>query len=164
MKLIKISMNEINNPNISLRQISSEVNVFDKEFQQFVDDFLSFFIELNKGVGIAAPQIGKNIRVAIINSKRKDGEEPFVIINPEIIEYSGLDSSYDEGCLSIPGYKGKVIRKNLLHVRYQDRFANIIENHFEGFEARVFNHEIDHLNGILYTDRMNSEDRVYTTE
>lgn len=84
-----------------------------------------------------------------------------MIVNPKILNYSGEETSFDEGCFSLPGIKGKVYRKNEISVKYQDRYGKTIRRKVNGFESRVFQHEIDHLNGILFTDRMRKEDSIY---
>lgn len=161
MRLVTLTKNEININKSPLRFACKPIISFENDFQLFIDDFILFFKGLERGVGLAAPQVGHNIRVAIINSERKNGEEPFVIVNPVITDYYGEETFYDEGCLSIPGFKGKVNRKNGIKVTYRDRNGKLINRDVEGFESRVFQHEIDHLNGILFTDRMRKEDSIY---
>ena len=102
------------------------------------------------GVGIAAPQIGKNLQVAIVEV---DEEDRFELINPEIIESSG-ESVDVEGCLSIPHTYGTVKRADEIMVRYFDREGEEMEVQAFGYLARAIQHEIDHLNGVLFIDKM----------
>ena len=102
------------------------------------------------GVGIAAPQIGKNLQVAIVEV---DEEDRFELINPEIIESSG-ESVDVEGCLSIPHTYGTVKRADEITVRYFDREGEEMEAQAFGYLARAIQHEIDHLNGVLFIDKM----------
>lgn len=160
-KLITLTKGEINTKETTLRIPCVSITKFDDKFQEFVDELISCFKSLGRGVGLAAPQLGNNICVAVVNSGRNNGEKPFVIVNPKILNYSGEETSFDEGCFSLPGIKGKVYRKNKISVRYQNRYGKTIRRQINGFESRVFQHEIDHLNGILFTDRMRKEVSIY---
>lgn len=101
------------------------------------------------GVGLAAPQIGQNIALAVINSK--DGA--FCLINPKIIKKSWARELGQEGCLSVPGIFGKVRRHKKITLIYLDREGKKIKLTAQGLMARVLQHEIDHLNGILFIDK-----------
>lgn len=122
-----------------------------------IEDMLDTMYETN-GVGLAAPQVGVLKRIVVIDV----GEGPIVLINPEIIETSG-EQTGDEGCLSVPGKAGCVTRPNYVKVKAQD--INLKEVIFEGEEllARAFCHEIDHLDGHLYVEKVEGElhDSVY---
>jgi len=114
------------------------------------------------GVGLAAPQIGKGIRIFLVDTVQiqKEGEEDKGIktafINAEILEENGDDWAYEEGCLSIPHVRGDVERPEQVTIRYQDEsFVEHIET-FEGVNARVIQHEYDHIEGILFTDKLSS--------
>jgi peptide deformylase len=140
-------------------------DVLRPEFQQFLDDLIQSGEE-NMGVGIAAPQVGNNLRAFILALKpsprypHSPTLEPTAIVNPEILQTFGPVGKDWEGCLSVPGYRGLVPRPNGIRVRYLDRFGATQEATLEGFIARVFQHEFDHLEGILYPDRMDKEDRL----
>lgn len=114
-----------------------------------------------EGVGLAAPQIGLPIRVFVIDLDCLSEDEPqfkgyqLTMINPEIIERSGDDVTMNEGCLSIPGINESVTRKNKIVVNYFDENFVEHEKTFEGFEARVIQHEYDHLEGHTFIDRIN---------
>ena len=130
-----------------LRKTSKEITVINDRIKILLDDMIDTMINAN-GVGLAAPQVGVLRRAIVIDI----GEGPIKIINPEIIESSGglVDV---EGCLSVPNITGTVERPEKLKVKYQDTdgVEKIIE--VSGILARVFCHEIDHLDGILYTDK-----------
>jgi len=129
------------------------------DFQTFIDDLTEVCIEYD-GVGIAAPQVGHSKRLFIIafrpNSRYKNAPEiePVAIINPKILfESSERDDDY-EGCLSIPDKRGIVSRSVQIEVEFTNRFEEQINTGLTGFLARIFQHEYDHLEGILYPDRM----------
>lgn len=112
------------------------------------------------GVGIAAPQVGINKRIIWV--KRVDKEEegmPFkVYINPKILEYSKETKITPEGCLSIPDRRENIIRPDKIKIQYQSLDGEIHEEEIDGFTSVIFQHEIDHLDGILYLDHLESED------
>ena len=109
------------------------------------------------GVGLAAPQVGMLKRIVVIDI----GEGPIVLINPEILETSG-EQTGDEGCLSVPGMAGQVTRPNYVKVKALDEDMNEVEYEGEGLLARAFCHEIDHLSGHLYVDKV--EDGLHDVE
>jgi len=130
-----------------LRKISKEVKNIDERTQILIDDMLDTMYEAN-GVGLAAPQVGILKRVVVIDI----GDGPIILINPEIVEANGEVKDV-EGCLSVPGKQGNVIRPKYVKVKAEDRDGNSIEIQGEDLLARALCHEIDHLNGILYTDK-----------
>ena len=113
-----------------------------------------------QGVGISAPQIGLPIRVFLIDLSPYHEEDPSIpnikkaFINPEITSEMGSDNSHNEGCLSIPGLREDVVRKSKIHVKYLDEKFNSFDEEIDGIFARVFQHENDHLNGILFIDHL----------
>lgn len=114
----------------------------------------------NTGVGIAAPQVGILRRMIAVQRFDKPGEPFEIYLNPKIIEYSAETAPGREGCLSIPDRSGEVKRAQRITLRYRDeQFAERLER-ISGFTAVIFQHEIDHLDGILYTDRMERELRL----
>ncbi len=131
-----------------LRKICRSVINFDEKLATLLDDMIDTMYEAN-GVGLAAPQVGILRRVCVIDV----GDGPIELINPAIISEEG-DQIGDEGCLSIPGQSGLVKRPMKVTVKAQDRNGNTFEVSGEGLLARAFCHEIDHLNGILYTDKV----------
>jgi len=112
------------------------------------------------GVGLAAPQVGIPLRVAVIEIP---GEEVIALINPEILKRHG-ERLIQEACLSVPGYQGEVKRSVWVKVRAQDREGRIIRIRGEGLLAQALEHEIDHLNGVLYIDRIEQPDKLWKVE
>ena len=115
-----------------------------------------------QGVGLAAPQVGLDLSIFIIDTTPFCDDENNLIplkkefINPEIINYSGKDESFNEGCLSIPGLREDVIRKDQIKIRYFDKNFNEHTEKYEGINSRVIQHEYDHLMGVLFTDRVST--------
>ena len=146
-KLLKI----ITHPNDILQKKSQEISrevIKSKEFQILCDDMFETMVKKD-GIGLAAPQIGKNIRLSAINSK----EGPLYIINPRIIKKSWSKEWGEEGCLSVPNVFGKVKRNSKITCVYTDRNGKEIKISPKGLMARVFQHEIDHLDGILFIEK-----------
>ena len=137
-----------------LNKTSKTVTDFGKKTTELVEDMLDTMYEA-QGVGLAAPQVGILKRIVVIDVS-EEGNEPIVLINPEIIETSG-EQRGAEGCLSVPGKAGEVVRPNVVKVRAQDLEGNWFEIEGEELLARAFCHEIDHLNGVLYTEHVIGE-------
>ena len=131
-----------------LRKTSKVVKNIDERTQILIDDMLDTMYKAN-GVGLAAPQVGILKRIIVIDV----GHGPLILINPEVVETNG-EVEDREGCLSVPGKEGNVIRPQYVKVNAQDREGNPIEIQGEDLLARALCHEIDHLNGILYTDKV----------
>jgi len=147
MPILKI----LTQPNPILRKKSTEISpevIKSREFKSLMSSMAKTMIKTD-GVGLAAPQIGKNIRLAVINSK--DGS--FCLINPKFIKKSWARELGQEGCLSIPGVFGKVKRHKKISLTYCNRDGKKIKMTAEGLMARVLQHEIDHLDGILFIDK-----------
>lgn len=139
-----------------LRKKSKTVTNYNDRLKVLIDDMFET-MDLAPGVGLAAPQIGILKRIIVVDNREEDndeGEEPmrFYMINPEIIEKDGEEVSM-EGCLSVPGKQGTVKRAKHIKVKYNDLEGkeNLMEA--EDFLARIIQHETDHLDGILYTDK-----------
>lgn len=130
-----------------LRQQSREVNIFDRRLYTLLDDMADTLHKAD-GVGLAAPQVGVLKRVVVIN----DGGEMIELINPEIIRQSGEQQDI-EGCLSIPDVYGITRRPMHVKVRARNRRGRVRTYTATGLIARAFCHEIDHLNGVLFTDK-----------
>jgi len=117
-------------------------------------DMCEFMIE-NKGIGLSANQIGLLKRVFVMGSTSIPGfPKPFAVFNPEITNYSNTNISDEEGCLSFPGLYFKVSRPEWIEAKFQDREGNVHEVKMDGYVAKCFQHELDHLEGICYTDRV----------
>ncbi|HJP46223.1 peptide deformylase [Acinetobacter venetianus] len=114
------------------------------------------------GVGIAAPQVYISKRVIIVasraNPRYPDAPEmdPVVMVNPEILEFSQETCFGEEGCLSVPNERGEVERAQAVKVRYHTLQGEVVETNFEGFPARIVQHEVDHLDGVLFVDRLSA--------
>lgn len=159
-------------PNPILRQKTHKVTEFDPDFQKLVDDMIETMRSAS-GVGLAAPQIGQSLRMAIIESLPDEDEEGneipdsrqlFVIVNPKIIWKSRDMMDGIEGCLSIPGYLGEVERHDGIRVRGKDRHGKKVRLTLEGWTARIFQHEIDHLDGVLFLDKLTAPENFWTEE
>ena len=122
---------------------------FDDELRQLCDDMFESMYAAN-GVGLAAPQIGIGRRVAVIDvTVGKNPEARLVLTNPEIIRIEG-EQREEEGCLSVPGFRGNVARPQYVTIRAQDAAGTSFEMNGEGLLARAFCHELDHLDGVLF--------------
>lgn len=144
-------------PNEVLRRKAHKVTTFDKELQKVVDDMIQTMREA-PGVGLAAPQIGLSERLVVVEYEEDDEKENspkrlYVVANPEIINVTEDTELGIEGCLSIPGLVGEVERSLEIIVRGQNRLGKPVKIKAKGWLARIFQHEIDHLDGVLYTDR-----------
>ena len=132
----------------ALHKVCRPVEKFDGRLHKLLDDMKETLIDAN-GVGLAAPQVGILRRVVLVDT----GDEVLELINPSLLETSG-EQVGAEGCLSVPGKYGLVKRPNYAKVRAQDRNGNWFEVEGEELIARCFCHELDHLDGILYTEVM----------
>ncbi len=148
--------NIITYPNKLLKQKSKNIEVFDANLFCLLDDMYETMIDKN-GIGLAAVQIAELLNVLIINLPDKDDEQTkenlVEVINPKILESSG-SIIYQEGCLSIPGFYEDVQRSEFIKVEYQDRLGNKLSCEYEGLTAIAFQHEVDHLNGILFIEKL----------
>ena len=132
-----------------LNKTCKEVKEVTPRIRELIDDMFDTMYEAN-GVGLAAPQVGILKRIVVIDTT---GEDPIVMINPRIIETSGEQTGV-EGCLSVPGKYGIVTRPMVAKVRAQDRNGDWYEVEGQELIARCFCHELDHLDGIVYTEKM----------
>lgn len=139
----------------TLREPSRQVERIDNTVQDLIRDMF-ITMEEDKGIGLAAPQIGKNIRIFVV--KLDDGVER-VFINPLIIGTSERQCSFEEGCLSIPNLYANVVRPESVTVSYQDTNGRRKTIEASGLLARVIQHEYDHLEGVLFVDRLPEKER-----
>lgn len=141
-------------PDPLLRQISKPIERVDADFQRLADDMLETMYDA-PGIGLAAIQIGVPRRMLVIDVSR-EGEEkqPLVFVNPEIVVSSDERSVYEEGCLSIPDYYAEVERPATVTVKYLDRDGKEQTVEADGLLATCLQHEIDHLNGVLFIDHI----------
>ena len=124
--------------------------VEDFEYIQQIKEELLKTMYLEDGVGLAAPQVGISLRFFAMD----DGTGPMIIVNPEIIEHSSEKEKGEEGCLSLPGIFEDVERYIWVKLKYQDEYGKVHTKLFEGYSARIVQHERDHLDGILFIDHL----------
>jgi len=141
-------------PHPVLRQKAQPVTDFGLELQRLIDDMFDT-MRAASGVGLAAPQVNVLWRVIVVEYAQDDGVEPerYAVVNPKLVYVSPETEVGTEGCLSIPGVFGEVVRPRSVVVRGQDRFGQPITIRAHGWLARIFQHEIDHLNGVLFIDK-----------
>ncbi|MEW6535424.1 MAG: peptide deformylase [Candidatus Auribacterota bacterium] len=113
----------------------------------------------HEGIGLAAQQVGITEQIVVIDT-HEEGSSPMVIINPDILAYSEEESSYEEGCLSFPDIRADIRRPVAIKLSYYDIHGNEHTEEFDGLLARVLQHEIDHINGTLFIDRMSPVSRM----
>ena len=156
-------------PDMRLRQKANTIKDFTPDIKQLVEDLLET-MRCHEGVGLAGPQIGIMQRIFVAQIPVPTAEDaephpqsgiPFALLNPEIIRTSQTLIEGQEGCLSIPGWVGLVNRPEWVEVRAQDVKGRSQKLKAEGFLARIFLHELDHLNGILYTDHILTKDNLW---
>jgi peptide deformylase len=139
-------------PNKILREKSLSVENVDNDIQILMDDMLETMYAA-PGIGLAAIQVGIPKRVIVLDIKQKEGQKnPIHLVNPEIIEKSKNNLTYEEGCLSVPGQFAEIDRPDKCHVKYLDYYGEKKEIKAEGMLATCIQHEIDHLEGILFID------------
>ena len=143
-------------PDPILKKVAEPLTKFGSEEQKIFDDMIQTMYE-SDGVGIAAPQVGISKRILIASPTMTPGEE-YVFVNPEIVEQQGRQLSL-EGCLSLPGISGEIPRAKTIRFRAFDRKGNSVEMTVKDFFARILQHEIDHLNGVLLIDRVDFDKR-----
>jgi peptide deformylase len=163
-RILKIE--ELGNP--ILREKAKPVdNIRDDYIQELIDNMIGTVKEVN-GVGVAAPQVNESYQIFIIyshpNPRYPDAPktEPVEVINPKIISFSDEMVKEWEGCLSIPGIRGMVPRHKFISVEYTSRYGDKKTGELENFIARIFQHEYDHINGLLFLDRLDSVDDIIT--
>jgi peptide deformylase len=151
-----------------IRERATEVtDIHDPHLQAFIDDLFATVVDEN-GMGIAAPQVSVAKRIIIL-SPRPNARypyaptlEPTAMINPVMVWTSSEMEKDWEGCLTVPGIRGLVPRHRAIRVRYHARDGVLIETEYEGFLARIFQHEVDHLDGLVFLDRMESTKDLIT--
>ena len=143
-------------PDPILKKKAESLTQFGPEEQKLFDDMIETMY-LEDGVGLAAPQVGVSKRILIASPTMTPGEE-YVFVNPEIMEAKGRELGI-EGCLSLPGISGEIPRAKVIRFRAQDRHGKSVEMNIKDFFARIIQHELDHLNGILLIDRVDFDKR-----
>ncbi len=142
-----------------LRKVSVDIPINHPDLKQLIADMFETMYGA-EGMGLAAPQIGLNFRLIVIDTTQLSKEEPaedgfkMILVNPKIIEYSGPEILYNEGCLSLPGIREEVSRPDEVLLEYYDEHCIFHTETFTGLRARVIQHEIDHIEGKLFIDRI----------
>lgn len=147
-------------PDPVLRQKSKRVKTIDGSIQKLIENMLETVRAAPGRAGLAAPQVGVPLRVIVIDIP---GAENVVLINPEIVKRSG-ERPVTEGCLSVPGYYGEIKRAESVTAKGRDASGKEIRIKAEELLAQALEHEIDHLNGVLYIDHLESQDKLYKVE
>jgi peptide deformylase len=138
-------------PDPRLKKPSSPVHQFDGDLAELAGEMLRLMRQ-HKGVGLAAPQVGRNIRLFVMNPTGEEGNDR-IYVNPTLLSPVGEETS-EEGCLSIPDVTADILRSQTVTLMAQDLAGKAVELSETGYIARIWQHEIDHLDGILITDRM----------
>jgi len=144
-----------------LKKVAEDINKDYPGLRELVNDMFETMYNA-EGVGLAAPQIGKSIRIFIIDGAPLADDEPEfasfkkVFINPRIIEKNGETVPMNEGCLSIPNIREEVKRESFIRMQYYDENWEFHDETFDGYKARVIQHEYDHLDGVLFVEKINS--------
>jgi peptide deformylase len=144
-------------PDPFLRLATEKVLAFDDELAQLISDMRETMISA-RGIGLAAPQVGKGIKVVVVDNSPEGephGSSTLALVNPEIVEFAG-HQLFEEGCLSVVDLKANVKRAQSVKVVAQDISGHPLELDFDGFQAVVVQHEVDHLNGILFIDHLSN--------
>jgi peptide deformylase len=153
-------MQVLHYPNPILRTGGQPVTTFGSELESLAKDMLATMYE-SKGVGLAAPQVGLAMNLLVLNptGEATTREHELVVVNPQILERKRLEYG-QEGCLSFPGIYADVERHKAIVVRYQDLAGKTVELKDDDFVARIVQHEMDHLLGVLFVDRLSPTDRI----
>lgn len=157
-------------PDEMLRKKAKNVEIFDDILKNFAKDLIATLNTKENGCGLASTQVPNDDRFNFEELAENERKQPSVIlvceydkniktndiiaVNPEIIEFSDELQTFEEGCLSIPNISAKVARPKVIKVKFQDLDGNCFEKTYEGFTAQIWQHEIDHLHGILYIDKI----------
>jgi len=149
-----------NFPDPTLKQKAKRVRTIDSSVKKLISDMIETMHSEPGRVGLAAPQVGISLRVIVIGLPEA---EDIAIVNPEIVRRRG-ERLINEGCLSVPGYFGQVQRAESVTVKGRDQSGKEIRIKAEGLLAQALEHEIDHINGVLYLDHLESMDKLYKIE
>jgi peptide deformylase len=166
--LITVNKEAVKNPPLKIYMLGQEtlrtpairIVKVDDSIRQLAKDMLVTMYSA-KGIGLAAPQVGVQKRILVIDLNFEDPDAPpNVFINPEIISSSASLDTYEEGCLSIPGVYLNVLRPSSIKLSYRDEMGRPKKMNAEGLMARCIQHEIDHLNGVLFVDKVTDQDEL----
>lgn len=142
-----------------LRKVARDIDENFEKLKEFVEDMFETMND-SDGIGLASPQVGKDIRLFVVDASPLEEDEPElkdfrkVFINPQIVERTGEKSNFNEGCLSIPNIREEVIREPDIRIQYYDENFKFYDEVYTGGASRIIQHEYDHLDGILFTDKV----------
>ena len=148
-----------------LKKVAREIDPSFPKLREFVDDMFETMYQ-SDGVGLAAPQVNQSIRLFVVDSSAFSDKYPEskefkrVFINAKIYKFEGEEYSFNEGCLSFPGLREDIVRKPVIHIKFFDENFQPHDERFDGINARVIQHEYDHIEGIVFVDRMSSLRRM----
>ena len=166
----KVKKEAIENPPLEIHKLGSDflrtnakrIGKVDLDTRNLAKDMLKSMYSA-KGIGLAAPQVGISKELLVIDINFEDSAaEPLILINPEITAYGNTLNSYEEGCLSIPGVYLNVIRPSTIKLKFSDEMGRPRKMNAEGLLARCIQHEVDHLRGVLFVDRVTSTEDLKT--
>jgi peptide deformylase len=150
-------MEIVTHPSEVLRQEAEPIDEITEEVRDLADKMTETMFR-EEGIGLAAPQVGVSKKLIVVNLE----DDFHIMINPEIVEKGADEESMEEGCLSVPGPEAPVTRANEVLVRGTNLDGDEVELEREGLPARVFQHEVDHVNGVLFVDRLSDAERSLT--
>ncbi|MCJ7522687.1 MAG: peptide deformylase [Dehalococcoidia bacterium] len=143
-----------------LHQKAKRVRKIDDSIQKLIDDMIETMNQLGGAAGLAAPQVGIPLQVVVIELPESG---LITLINPQVVKSSG-EHEVMEGCLSLPGYRGSIKRAESVTVKGRDRYGKEVRIKAEGLFAQALQHEVDHINGVVYVDHLESMDNLYKAE
>lgn len=143
-----------------LHQKAKRVRKVDDSIQKLIDDMIETMQQLGGAAGLAAPQVGIPLQVVVIELPESG---LITLINPQVVKSSG-EHEVMEGCLSLPGYRGSIKRAESVTVKGRDRYGKEVRIKAEGLFAQALQHEVDHINGVVYVDHLESMDNLYKAE
>jgi peptide deformylase len=143
-----------------LHQKAKRVRKIDDSIQKLIDDMIETMYQLGGAAGLAAPQVGIPLQVVVVELPESG---LITLINPQVVKSSG-EHEVMEGCLSLPGYRGSIKRAESVTVKGRDRYGKEVRVKAEGLLAQALQHEVDHINGVVYVDHLESMDNLYKAE
>ncbi len=151
-------------PDVRLKYKSVEVKKIDKELLKLIDDMYETLYETGNGIGLAAPQVNVRKRVVVIDIKENEKSNKLTMINPKILKKSKEQSIHEEGCLSIPEYYAEVKRSKFIEYEFTNTKGEKTKSNADGLLSICIQHELDHLNGVLFIDHISSLKRKLAME
>lgn len=160
-EILQISQSGGNtNDDSFLRTSTKPVVEINEEVLNVINDLRDTLRAYPFCIGLSAPQIGESYAISVLNFEHSDEKDDKILINPHILSLSGKKDKKRESCMSVWGYMGEVERRDKVEIEYLDLDMNLRRESFEGFNARAIQHEIDHLNGIVYYDKMVDKNKL----